>query len=234
VIFVHDVKKDFYKKFMHEPFPVESSLHTQLANHFNAEIVAGTITSKQVRRAVFLLCFPLCDGWYAASYHPFPNAGGHGVPDVDVFLPSPGHEPHVLQPGGLVAGRHQPVPVRNGSWVSSDEAETPKTGLCTSVPGPTLSLITLPPTQVEDTIWELIQSSCVEVGDDNLSLEPDTLGRIASYYYLEHKTMRLFSSDIDEDMDIPAILKVIDSAAGQCIARFPGRLLDNKLLNETL
>lgn len=80
----------------------------------------------------------------------------------------------------------------------------------------------LPHTQVEDTIWELIQSSCVEVGDDNLSLEPDTLGRVASYYYLEHKTMRLFSSDIDEDMDIPAILKVIKSTAGQFMVSFAG------------
>lgn len=52
VIFVHDVKKDFYKKFMHEPFPVESSLHTQLANHLNAEIVAGTIGTKQVSKGV--------------------------------------------------------------------------------------------------------------------------------------------------------------------------------------
>ena len=48
VIFVQDTKKHFYKKFMHEPFPVESSLSDQLPNHINAEIVAGTITSKQV------------------------------------------------------------------------------------------------------------------------------------------------------------------------------------------
>ncbi|KAK5666592.1 putative steryl acetyl hydrolase mug81 [Batrachochytrium dendrobatidis] len=47
VILVHDVKKNFYKKFLHEPFPVESSLHTCLEDHFNAEIAAGTIKSKQ-------------------------------------------------------------------------------------------------------------------------------------------------------------------------------------------
>ena len=43
-IFVLDKKKDFYKKFLHEPFPVESSLHKCLQDHLNAEIVAGTIT----------------------------------------------------------------------------------------------------------------------------------------------------------------------------------------------
>lgn len=38
---VHEPKKSFYKKFLYEPFPVESSLPEQLADHFNAEVVAG-------------------------------------------------------------------------------------------------------------------------------------------------------------------------------------------------
>ena len=46
-VFVHDIKKDFYKKFLYEPFPVESSLLNVLPDHLNAEIVAGTISSKQ-------------------------------------------------------------------------------------------------------------------------------------------------------------------------------------------
>ena len=45
VVLVHDVKKEFYKKFLHEPFPVESSLHECIEDHLNAEIVAGTIRS---------------------------------------------------------------------------------------------------------------------------------------------------------------------------------------------
>nr|KAJ3419799.1 activating signal cointegrator 1 complex subunit [Polyrhizophydium stewartii] len=47
VVLVHDIKKNFYKKFLHEPFPVESSLHTCLEDHFNAEIASGTIRTKQ-------------------------------------------------------------------------------------------------------------------------------------------------------------------------------------------
>jgi len=47
VVLVHDVKKGFYKKFLYEPFPVESSLLAVLPDHLNAEIVAGTITSRQ-------------------------------------------------------------------------------------------------------------------------------------------------------------------------------------------
>ncbi len=47
VIMVHDVKKHFYKKFLYEPFPVESSLLSVLSDHLNAEIVASTISTKQ-------------------------------------------------------------------------------------------------------------------------------------------------------------------------------------------
>ncbi|KAJ1916792.1 activating signal cointegrator 1 complex subunit 3 [Mycoemilia scoparia] len=46
-IFVQDTKKEFYKRFLHEPFPVESSLHNYLTDHLNAEISAGSITSAQ-------------------------------------------------------------------------------------------------------------------------------------------------------------------------------------------
>uniref|UniRef100_A0A915DVJ2 SEC63 domain-containing protein n=1 Tax=Ditylenchus dipsaci TaxID=166011 RepID=A0A915DVJ2_9BILA len=47
VVFVQDVKKNFYKKFLYEPFPVESSLLPALPNHVNAEICADSIGSKQ-------------------------------------------------------------------------------------------------------------------------------------------------------------------------------------------
>jgi replicative superfamily II helicase len=47
VILVHDIKKNFYKKFLHEPFPVESSLHQCLHEHLNAEVATGTIRTKQ-------------------------------------------------------------------------------------------------------------------------------------------------------------------------------------------
>jgi len=47
VILVHEPKKTFYRKFLYEPFPVESCLQEQLHDHFNAEVVGGTITSRQ-------------------------------------------------------------------------------------------------------------------------------------------------------------------------------------------
>jgi len=46
-VFVEESKKPFYTKFLYEPFPVESQLKDAMHDHMNAEIVAGTIKSKQ-------------------------------------------------------------------------------------------------------------------------------------------------------------------------------------------
>lgn len=47
VILVHEPKKSFYKKFLYEPFPVESNLREHLHDHMIAEIVTGTISHKE-------------------------------------------------------------------------------------------------------------------------------------------------------------------------------------------
>lgn len=46
-IFCQSSKKEFYKKFLQEPLPVESHLDHCLHDHFNAEIVTKTIENKQ-------------------------------------------------------------------------------------------------------------------------------------------------------------------------------------------
>jgi pre-mRNA-splicing helicase BRR2 len=46
-IFCHTPKKEFYKKFVYEPLPIESHLDHFLHDHFNAEIVTKTIETKQ-------------------------------------------------------------------------------------------------------------------------------------------------------------------------------------------
>ena len=46
-VMVSEEKKNFYKKFLYEPFPVESSLDKHLIDHLNAEIASGTLTSKK-------------------------------------------------------------------------------------------------------------------------------------------------------------------------------------------
>ena len=41
------LKKDFFKKFLYEPLPIESHLDHCLHDHFNAEIVTKTIENRQ-------------------------------------------------------------------------------------------------------------------------------------------------------------------------------------------
>jgi activating signal cointegrator complex subunit 3 len=46
-LFVSQDKKNFYKKFLYEPFPLESSIHKLLDDHINAEISSGLLNTKQ-------------------------------------------------------------------------------------------------------------------------------------------------------------------------------------------
>ncbi|EFJ32423.1 hypothetical protein SELMODRAFT_144158 [Selaginella moellendorffii] len=47
VILCHAPRKEYYKKFLYEPFPVESHLDHYIHDHLNAEIVVHTIENKQ-------------------------------------------------------------------------------------------------------------------------------------------------------------------------------------------
>ncbi|CAN0466936.1 unnamed protein product [Discosporangium mesarthrocarpum] len=45
-ILAHEPKKNFLKKFLYEPFPVESRLPGALHNHLAAEVVGGAVRSR--------------------------------------------------------------------------------------------------------------------------------------------------------------------------------------------
>ncbi|KAA0201441.1 hypothetical protein HAZT_HAZT004460 [Hyalella azteca] len=47
VLMCHTTKKEYFKKFLYEPLPIESHLDHCLHDHFNAEIVTRTIENKQ-------------------------------------------------------------------------------------------------------------------------------------------------------------------------------------------
>ncbi|KAL3845926.1 hypothetical protein ACJIZ3_003329 [Penstemon smallii] len=47
VILCHAPRKEYYKKFLYEAFPVESHLHHYLHDNINAEVVVGVIQNKQ-------------------------------------------------------------------------------------------------------------------------------------------------------------------------------------------
>lgn len=47
VLMCQSSKKDFFKKFINEPLPIESHLDHRLHDHFNAEVVTKTVENKQ-------------------------------------------------------------------------------------------------------------------------------------------------------------------------------------------
>jgi replicative superfamily II helicase len=60
---------------------------------------------------------------------------------------------------------------------------------------------------VEDALAELEESQCIAI-DEGGVVEAMVPGRIASYYYLSHLTMRTFTADLDEAMSVGQVLEV--------------------------
>lgn len=152
VIMVHDPKKSFYKKFLYEPFPVESSLHQQLEDHLNAEIATGTIESKQE-------CIDYLT-WTFFLRRLMQNPSYYGLEATD------------------------PDSVSSFLW----------------------SLI-------DKSLKQLQDCGCIEIDDETEAISALHLGRIASFYYLSHKTMKIFSSTLQGDMNQCDVIRALCNAA---------------------
>ncbi|KAM6936460.1 activating signal cointegrator 1 complex subunit 3 isoform 1-T1 [Lycodopsis pacificus] len=151
VILVHDIKKDFYKKFLYEPFPVESSLHSVLSDHLNAEIAAGTISSKQDAMDYIT--------WTYFFRRLVMNPSYYSLEDIS----------------------HESV----NKYLSN---------------------------LVEKSLRELECSFCIEIKEDDRTIEPLTYGRIASYYYLRHQTIGTFKERLKAELPIHELLSVLTDA----------------------
>lgn len=147
VVLVHDLKKNFYKKFLYEPFPVESSLMGVLPDHINAEIVAGTIKNKQE-----FLDY-LTWTYYFRRLMKNPN-----YYDLDILEPDCINE-----------------------YLS---------GL------------------VETTVKSLIDSHCIDY-DEEQTLVSLPMGKIASFYYLSHNTMLMFTQSLEENLTLDQYLRIL-------------------------
>ncbi|KAF6768647.1 hypothetical protein AHF37_04890 [Paragonimus kellicotti] len=67
---------------------------------------------------------------------------------------------------------------------------------------------------ISDACNQLVQSSCLEMVDPRPDgvIASTALGRIASYYYLSHKTMRLFADSLKPSSDVHALLQLLANA----------------------
>ncbi|XP_051922360.1 activating signal cointegrator 1 complex subunit 3 [Hippocampus zosterae] len=151
VILVHDIKKDFYKKFLYEPFPVESSLLSVLSDHLNAEIAAGTVSSKQDAMDYITWTYFFRRLVMNPSYYSLENVSHDSI----------------------------------NKYLSS---------------------------LVERSLRDLECSYCIEIKEDDLTIEPLTYGRIGSYYYLKHQTIRLFKERLRAELPIHEILSILTDA----------------------
>jgi replicative superfamily II helicase len=151
VLLVQDSKKDFYKKFLYEAFPLESSLHKAgLADHLNAEIVNGRIDT--LTQAVEML-----KGTYLA---------------VRVL-----RNPNYYR-------------VSTASATARDEFLT---------------------ALVNDAFLDLEKSYCLTRKDEQVMAT--VMGKIASKYYLSHRTVKLFAEEIGGSESFSTLLRILSLAA---------------------
>nr|XP_023662018.1 activating signal cointegrator 1 complex subunit 3 [Paramormyrops kingsleyae]XP_023662019.1 activating signal cointegrator 1 complex subunit 3 [Paramormyrops kingsleyae]XP_023662021.1 activating signal cointegrator 1 complex subunit 3 [Paramormyrops kingsleyae] len=169
VILVHDIKKDFYKKFLYEPFPVESSLLGVLSDHLNAEIASGTITSKQDAMDYIT--------WTYFFRRLVMNPSYYNLDDIS----------------------HECM----NKFLSN---------------------------LVERSLRDLESSYCIEIQEDNRSIEPQTYGRIASYYYLKHQTVRMFKETLKAESSMQDLLLILTNA--EEYAELPVRHNEDQLNSE--
>ncbi|CAF4053652.1 unnamed protein product, partial [Rotaria sp. Silwood2] len=144
-------KKDFFKKFLYEPLPIESHLDRCLHDHFNAEIVTKTIENKQ--DAVDYLTWTLI--YRRMTQNPnYYNLQG-------------------------VSHRH----------LSDHLSEL-----------------------VENTLNDLEQSKCITI-ENEMDTSPLNLGMIAAYYYINYRTIELFSKSLTSKTKIKVLLDIVANAA---------------------
>ncbi|XP_025995580.2 activating signal cointegrator 1 complex subunit 3 isoform X2 [Solenopsis invicta] len=148
VVLVHDLKKNFYKKFLYEPFPVESSLMGVLPDHINAEIVAGTIKNKQEFLDYLTWTYYFRRLMKNPQYY-----------DLDIL------EPHCIN-----------------EYLSR---------------------------LIETTVKSLIDSHCIDYDEDEQTLVSLPTGRIASFYYLSHNTMLIFTQSLKENLTLNQYLHIL-------------------------
>lgn len=150
VVLVHDIKKNFYKRFLYEPFPIESNLLCVLPDHINAEITNGNCANKVKIFEYLTWTFFYQRLSQSPTYY---NLRSLDFKDVKQYLE------------GLI----------------------------------------------DETIMTLMDAGCVEYDEAKDKFTCTTAGNIASFYYLSHKSIRLFNEALTSDMSVKNLLLLMCS-----------------------
>lgn len=153
-VFVEQSKKNFYRKYLNDPFPIESNLMVQLTDHLNAEIASGTLVDKQG-------CLDYIS-WTYLFRRLLKNPNFYGI-----------------------------------------NAETAKSHKLLNV---------FINKMIDDCLKALEKQQCIKIVDD-VGFEPLSLGYLASYYYISHRTIFYFSEALkSEKGSIAKLLQIISNA----------------------
>jgi activating signal cointegrator complex subunit 3 len=211
VILVHAPKKNFYRKFLYQPFPVESHLRDALHNHFNAEVATGTIGSVQdavdyltwtyVRPATRYLLV-LSQTFYLYSLtHLLTHSPTHSLT----------HSSSTRFHSRLCSLQHTHTRyffrrlLANPSYYHLED---------TSPEAVRAYLQALS----EGVLGDLEAAGCVEMASPESSeggclVTPTTLGLVASYYYLEHSSVGMFADALGAgNAALPALAQLLADA----------------------
>ncbi|VDM17646.1 unnamed protein product [Hydatigera taeniaeformis] len=156
VVMVQDSKKAFYKRFLYEPFPVESCLPRILPDYLNAEVASGNVASMQAAME--------CITWTFYFRRLLMNPNYYHLEDTSAASVS--------------------------AFLSS---------------------------VVSDAVERLMDAGCVEVGEAEVDetdaniipLYPTEMGRLASFYYISHKTICLFSQSLSTTTNIEDLIYIL-------------------------
>jgi len=186
MIFVEESLKDFYKKFLYEPFPVESHLAEFLHNHLNAEIAAGSINNERegldyLSWTYFFRRLPMNPSYYGLKSNDPDDVAIFLVELVRQVLRDLERAGCVELHGGLAAGSA----LLNGEGASTNKqfADNWKTS---------------------ESITSKADKEVLDRKIKNLRIVSTKLGKVASFYYLDYRTIEHFSAffrDISSHVD---------------------------------
>ncbi|KJH44066.1 DEAD/DEAH box helicase [Dictyocaulus viviparus] len=222
VLMCQSSKKDFFKKFLYEPLPVESHLDHCLHDHFNAEIVTKTIENKQDA----IDCFgklheePFLNKYYACKVNKTERKNLQGSREMGFHRSSSIYLTWTF----LYRRMTQNPNYYNLQEISHRHLSDALSEL------------------VEMTLKDLENSKCITVKDD-MDTMPLNLGMIAAYYYISYTTIELFSMSLQAKTKLRALIEIIANASEfslipmrhreeivlkQLAARLPGQLKNQK------
>lgn len=202
VILVHEPKKQFYRKFLYEPFPVESQLRGQLADHLGAEIAGGAIASRHDAVDYLTWTYLFRRLLHNPTYYGCEDTSDDGL---RAFLYGLVDETvAALAASGCVLTGAAAAAELAATDPSAAAAAAGSAGWAGGSAGGTTARA-LP--KAED------------------ALAPTTLGRISSFYYLHHLTVRTFATALGAVLPPAASAGAVaggSGAAGGGVAIVPG------------